>query len=126
MLGKKTKQRMKQQFIESYRDVAAAFNSDDLPEEEKWKNDINVIADGMFDETPKSATDINKVMRYVMLSELNAETSAREMLDKQGNIDLAMPKTFIDLITSAGGMFDAMDDNLDPTRINLVHKKDVN
>ena len=125
-MDKKLKQIMKKQFIEMYSELAGQFDSDKLPEEDKWKNDINVIADGMFDGKPADdGFPANDVMRYMILGSIKAEESAEDMLSKQDKVDFVMPETLMDLLAQAGGILDVMGD-FDPSKLNLLLKKEVN
>ena len=125
-MDKKLKQIMKKQFIEMYTELAEQFDSDKLPEEDKWKNDINVIADGMFDGKPADdGFPANDVMRYMILESIKSEESAEDMLSKQDKVDFVMPETLMDLLAQAGGILDVMGD-FDPSKLNLLLKKEVN
>ena len=56
-----------------FREVAEAYDPADLPDDETWKNDLDAIADGMFENPPKSAADMSEAQRRITLNELNAD-----------------------------------------------------
>lgn len=115
----------KKAMLSMWRNIAERFNPDDLPADEAWKNDLNAIADGIFDNPPKSVGDLTEVQRYMMLHQIEAEMAAEKQIEKEGAVDLVMPETLIDLMAQGAGLMDPARKS-DRSKINLIPKKDVN
>ena len=124
-MNDKKRAAMKQQFLSMFREIAEAYDPANLPDDEAWKNDLEAIADGMFEPKPKSFDDMNEVQRYMMLSQLNAEGAAEEQMEKQGSVDVIVPETLMDVLAQGSGIVDVLG-SADPSKINLHTKKEVN
>jgi hypothetical protein len=117
---------MRQEFLSKFEKIAESYDPTSLPDDEAWKNDLDAIAEGLFAPPPSSATKMNKVQRYMMLSHLGTALDVEKQIVKQDTADVFEPETLIDFLTQVTGIVDAIEGGADPSKINPHSKKEIN